>query len=290
MTAVLSDEDPPSPLELFVQGTTDLLPFPVVAQNIIVELSHTDYNLATVRRLMESDPALTVKVLRTANSMMAAGTANCASVHHAILCMGTIRVRDAVVAVATLEGLSKVPGHGRRLRNHSAAVGAIARAMAQTLRLPHTGQAFLAGLLHDAGKLLLLQSGASDHITVEDKDTPVHLLEREALGFDHADLGAHILALWGMPDPVPEVVGRHHLDASCLEDAGRSADCVAVLQLSDTIEHLFRGKRTLPMSPRLLHQLLDDPGASWLSLNERQLNQVWPVIEREIRAARKTYA
>jgi HD-like signal output (HDOD) protein len=66
----------------------------------------------------------------------------------------------------------------------------------------------------------------------------LHLREREFLGYDHAVLGGHVLAKWGLPDPVPKVVAWHHQPARAYQQGGPVAVLVAVLRIADVIDTL----------------------------------------------------
>jgi HD-like signal output (HDOD) protein len=80
-------------------------------------------------------------------------------------------------------------------------------------------QCFLAGLLHDVGQLILASGLPEEYAEViakaRDQNLPVWQVEQEFFGASHADVGAYLLALWGLPNPIIEAIALHHQPARC---------------------------------------------------------------------------
>jgi putative nucleotidyltransferase with HDIG domain len=97
--------------------------------------------------------------------------------------------------------------------------------------------AFAAGLLHDVGRLLLAARLGADygeiHSASRSTGVPIHVLERDQLGTDHAGVGGHLLAMWGLPPVVVDAVARHH-DASLAR--GRDLDAVLAVHVADRLD------------------------------------------------------
>jgi HD-like signal output (HDOD) protein len=108
-----------------------------------------------------------------------------------------------------------------RLMEHCWLSGVLARALAQAEKLDNRScdHAFLAGLLHDIGKLILMANLPQLYQDVlrkvEAERVPLSDAEGDLLGCNHAELGAYLLGLWGLPDPVVEAVAFHHRPADC---------------------------------------------------------------------------
>lgn len=100
-----------------------------------------------------------------------------------------------------------------RLQRHGLLVGAIARRMvAGQQRL--SDDAFMAGILHDIGKLVLIDHEPDRYDLVQRKARlarcPVDEIEREVFGVTHAEIGGYLLGIWGLPYPIVEAVANHH--------------------------------------------------------------------------------
>lgn len=129
--------------------------------------------------------------------------------------------------IMTIQIFAELPVEGladlglQDLWRHSTATGAIAKriASAEACDPQMCDHAFTAGLLHDAGKLILaanLTDRYRDVVRLTGSGEITHLAaEREVFGVTHAEIGAYLLGLWGLPDPVVEAVAFHHQPADC---------------------------------------------------------------------------
>lgn len=218
-----------------------LKPFPAVAQRALGLLSNPDVRVREVEAALEQDTALAARVLRVANSAAFGGVSRIDSIEQGVVRLGLRTVHEIVAATATLGMFDDATGVGLRFRDHCAGVAAIVRVLASESRVKGVSQAFLVGLMHDLGKLLTLQVGefAYDALDPEVRDAPerLHLLEREALGYDHAVLGAHVLRAWKMPEFVSQAVAWHHQPGRAYEVGGPLGITVALLRLADPIEY-----------------------------------------------------
>jgi putative nucleotidyltransferase with HDIG domain len=120
------------------------------------------------------------------------------------------------------------------LWNHSTETGAIAKlvASAQGCDREVCDHALMAGLLHDTGKLILAANQAPRYRQAlrraEERALPPLVTERDEFGATHAEVGAYLLGLWGLPDPTVEAVAFHH----------RPTDCGAIAFTSLTAVHV----------------------------------------------------
>jgi HD-like signal output (HDOD) protein len=224
-----------------VQG---LKTFPAVAQKVMQILADPDFKIMDVARAVRDDPALGAKVMRVANSAFYSRGRQVASFDQAIVRLGRGTVREVVAAVATMDLFSDTSGLGARVRDHCAATASVSQVLVKNLA-PALGEgAFLAGLLHDIGKLLLMSSGERvyESIPAEDLGRPdrAHLYELDALGYDHAVLAGQILWHWQIPAPVPQVVAWHHQPSLAYRDPSVDVP-VAFLRIADHLETALEG-------------------------------------------------
>ena len=272
------EEDAKASVAAEVARVSGLKPFPAVAQRVLSELSKPQFSVPRVANLVESDPALTSMVLRVVNSALYGRGPACRSAEHAIVRLGARRIRDVVAGAATMQMFDNLKGIGRTFRNHCAATAAVVRVLGQHRDIPGAEDLFLAGLLHDVGKLLLLETREFDYTAVppEQLSRPngLHPLEREKLGYDHAVLGAHVMRAWTIPDPIPQIVAWHHQPVRAYGAGGAIAAQVSLLRIADTISWYLA--HSLVASPKFLTFLANGADASWVELGESAVQEMWP--------------
>ena len=258
--------------------STQIRPFPVVARQVLTLLGNEDYRTADLEGAILKDPGLSATFLRIANSAVYRSLVPCESVLMACARLGRNSVREIVVGVATMDMFRDVKSRGATIRNHCAAVGAIARTLADEWHLRSGDQLFLAGLLHDIGKLLCLQAGIEsyDGLPAESLDAPdcLHLIERDRLGYDHAVLGAHVLASWKLPDSICQIVAWHHQPERAYAAGGTVALQVALLRLADRLE--YRLRHDSAANEAVIEEVSAAPEAKHVGFSAADLRRAWP--------------
>ncbi len=234
-------------------GRVGSLPSPpavVLELNALVEKEDAD--LDQVARLISSEQAMTAKVLQLVNSAFFGLAQPMLSIRQALGYLGLDLVRELTVTTgvfATAEGACPLAGgFVERLRAHSNAVAMVAAEL--TGQGPLRQAAYMAGLLHDIGWLVLLAQSPSKLRQLVQARERLGLqgdaAEREVLGAGHADVGAYLLSLWGLPSVVVEAVAYHHdLPVTAAPGDGLAAvvhraDLLAQVDGSglDVVEHL----------------------------------------------------
>jgi putative nucleotidyltransferase with HDIG domain len=221
-----------------------LRPFSAVVQRLVGHVSDPDFDLNDVRKLIELDPALAARIIRVANSAAYRGMGSCASVVQAVVRIGATNTCGLAMAMSAMGLFHDLGGVGRKIRDHSAGTAVVARELAVSLGCASlSSKVFLAGLLHDIGKLLVIQSGDAayaDLVAREVVPSSVHLKELSLWGFDHGMLGAHVLKSWHIPAPVPQLIAWHHQakgGAYCRVAAWARA--LDLLRLADVVDWLL---------------------------------------------------
>ncbi len=260
-----------------VMLSTRIRPFPAVARQVLTLLGDEDYRTADLEGAILKDPGLSATFLRIANSAVYRGLTPCESVLMACARLGRNSVREIVVGVATMDMFRDVKSRGATIRNHCAAVGAIARTLADEWHLRSGDQLFLTGLLHDIGKLLCLQAGIEsyDGLPADSLDAPdrLHLVERDRLGYDHAVLGAHVLSNWKIPDAISQVVAWHHQPERAYAGGGTVGLQVAMLRLADRLE--YRLRHDSAANEAVIEELSASPEAKHVGFSAADLRQSW---------------
>lgn len=261
-----------------VAKAAGLKPFPAVAGQVLNMLSDPDFSMRQLKDTIEKDPALATRLLRVANSALFRSASACNSIETAVVRLGAQSVSELVAGIATMAMFDDITGVGARFRDHCAQVAALTRVLGANWRFRGVPQLFLCGLLHDAGKLLTLQCGEFDYAALaqEELEAPdqVRLREREALGYDHAVLAAHVLDLWKIPYPVSPVVAFHHQPGRAYEDSKEIGLMVAMLRLADRIEYKIHQDTAL--DEEFIENLVRDGACSFADISAGDLRMMWP--------------
>lgn len=163
--------------------------------------------------LVEQDPAMATKVLQLVNSAMFGSTRVHSSVREALVYVGTERLKAlALTAQVFLEGDSGAGVDLEVQQQHAVSVALLAQ---QCIADPARAEtAYTAGLLHDVGTIVLgmcaPEAMQEARRICDATGRPAHEVEQELLGTDHADAGAYLLALWGLPLEIIETAQHHH--------------------------------------------------------------------------------
>lgn len=178
-------------------------------------VAREDVQVFELAAIIERDPLLTGQVLRSVNSAAFALRREVTSVAYACALMGTNRLRNVAVALsmATHWKQFRVPKFWsqKRFNRHSLAVALLADKICLQMQAEDGEACFLAGLLHDIGKILMASAHpqafqAISMLPEEDRQA----VERETFGIDHAELSAMALARWKVSTSVLETVRFHH--------------------------------------------------------------------------------
>ncbi|MEM6926493.1 MAG: HDOD domain-containing protein [Myxococcota bacterium] len=272
-----SDEEAKASLAAEVARVSGLKPFPTVASKVLQELSSEVYSVPKLANLVESDPSLASLVLRLVNSALHGRGEPVTAVRQAVVRLGGRRLRDLVVSAATMQMFHDVKGLGVTIRDHCSITAAIVRVLGQTYDLTGADSMYLAGLLHDVGKLLLLETREFSYASLDPKVIMsvdgVHLHERRQLGYDHAVLGGLVLRAWKIPDPVPQIVAWQHQPTRAYADGGPIGPQVAVLRLASRISW-YLSETTLP-SEEFNSELASSTDGQWVGLQRDHVRDLW---------------
>lgn len=181
------------------------------------------------------DQGLTANVLRLANSAHYGHARRVTTATDAVVLVGVSAVRSLAISSHTAQMLARpLPGYamGRGdLWRHSLSVAFVSRRLAIETRTAPTEEAFVAGLLHDIGKVVLsdLMRESFEYMTrvAHEERIPFAQVERRLLGFDHAELGARVAESWRFPAPLVEAIGTHHTPGDA-RIAPELAHCVSI--------------------------------------------------------------
>jgi len=209
-------------------------------------------------QVIEYDPILTMKVLKLVNSAYFGLSQEVTSVNHAVVYVGINTIKNVAISVATTGALPKTNKAGLNMNQfwaHSLAVGVIAKLLAENKGVGKNEQAnyFVAGLLHDIGKVLFAHFLPDDYQQVlqkaENENLPIHQVEKQLLGFDHSEIGAMVAEKWQLPAELVSSIKFHHATGN--EDQSSLALAIyAANQMAHYIE--LHKQAALEDTPHLL--------------------------------------
>ena len=190
---------------------------PDIALRIIELANDPDVEVNDLLEAVRSDPALAMRLMRTVNSSYYALNDKVADLKQAMTLLGLKEVRNLALTTYVAQMFREKSGYGpyerQGLWRHMLSTAMIARLIARTCRKVPPEEAYLAGLLHDLGLILIDQYVHRPFCRVIDSltdETPLCEVERRILGFDHARLGEFVAAKWGMPPHLSTAIGHHH--------------------------------------------------------------------------------
>ncbi|HZP83561.1 MAG TPA: response regulator [Chthonomonadaceae bacterium] len=186
---------------------------------MIAALEAPNTSLHQVAEIVAKDVGMTAKILQLVNSSFFGLPHQISDAAQAISLIGLDTVKTLVLSVHVFEqytGSMIQTSYVDSLWRHSLQVGTYARHIAQAEGQPRyeLEAAFTAGLLHDVGKLALITYLPLQYkqtlARAQKDDLPLVEVEKKLLGATHAEVGAYLMGLWGLPDPVVEALAWHH--------------------------------------------------------------------------------
>lgn len=192
---------------------------PSLQKQLTEELRKESPSLENIGQLISRDVGMTAKILQLVNSAFFGLAQPIGSPTEATAYLGLNTIRALVLSMGIFSQYQQdiCPSFSLDvLGRHSWLAGTMARRVAQDQHCDQKflEQCFLAGLLHDVGQLVLAFGMPSDYTLVilraKAENLPVWQVETEIFGATHADVGAYLLALWGLPNPIVEAVAHHH--------------------------------------------------------------------------------
>jgi len=208
---------------------------PGVVMRVLQLLDNENASFDEISGVIENDPALAAQMLRVSNSAAFGMRSRVDSVHAAMLAVGTNSVRRLVLISAVMNKFS--PQHlpaARELWEHSILTAAWARALARHMDTPPS-ESFLPGMLHDIGKMVLLQSFPEEAARIEqliEGETTRDQAERLVLGTTHSDIGAYVCHHWAFPASISQAALHHLTPCGSLDETKRIRPTTRVVHVA----------------------------------------------------------
>ena len=226
-------------LEALVRQVRDLPALPAAVLRVMQTADDPKASASDVARALASDQALAARVLKLANSAFYGASRRISTVSEAVVILGLRTTRNLAMATSCEEMLTReVSGYAMQrgaLWRHSLACGTAAQALAKRAGIRGVEEAFVAGLLHDIGKVILSayqrEKFALTLRRTLEQGISYCEAEREIFGFDHAEAGARLLERWNLPSALVSAVRWHHTP----QDAPESSPLPMLVHVADAI-------------------------------------------------------
>ena len=201
-----------------LESLRSLPPFSPVFNKLLGSLAKEDISVSELGDWIEKDAIIAGQLLRTVNSSAYGLRGTVASVRHAIAVLGIAKLRNLTLGLSVLRvfSLARTPKSWSTARYnlHSSACAILADQLALYRATEFGEGAFVAGLMHDIGRLVIAVGLTPEHEAIQQMElatgTPVWWCEQEILGFSHAELSGLILERWNLPKPIQVAVETHH--------------------------------------------------------------------------------
>ncbi len=248
-------------LKRLVSQMNSLPSVPMVLQQVMLAIGDPNVSLAHIGKLIAQDVGMSAKVLQVVNTSFFGLGRQVNDVSQAVSLLGLVNLTNLVVSVGVFSNF-KVKSSSQfsieRLNKHGMRTARFAKQItfSETQNMALANVACMAGMLHDMGELILASRIPHRYGLVREytKENKMRLIdgERKLLGTTHAQVGAYLGVLWGLPHQVCEVVAYHE-EPGLIDDTNGVIPLVAVHFADVVDEGLRQSKLTLP--PETLNYL-----------------------------------
>lgn len=244
----------------------NLPPFSPILNKLLASLAQEDVSFAKLAELIEKDTVMAGNVLRLVNSALYGRQGTINSVRHAVSLMGVVRLRNSAMTLSVSGMWSKVKTptgwSSAKFNLHAVAAAIMSDLLAQKVPVNYPEGAFVAGLLHDIGLLLIAIGLQKEYEEIrqhlDQGHGSIYDCEKEVIGLDHAELSAAALTKWNLPEPIQKAVQHHHEPPPL---SGDEFPLSKVLQVADRVVELegvtlfHNGRESEESSEEVLSQL-----------------------------------
>lgn len=232
-----------SPEEL-VKGVDKLVSLPEVCFLVNDLVNDPKTEIAQIGSVISQDPDLTARLLKLVNSSYYGFEVPIDTVSRAVMMVGLRELQHMVWASSAVETFNKLSPSDANMATfwrHSIFCAVVARILARECSVLHPERLFVAGLMHDIGRLLMFHKlpEASQKILELEKEHPnrsIEEIESDVLGYDHSDVGLALCKSWGLPESLVLSIGNHHAPSDVDEFKLESAILYAANLMAHALE------------------------------------------------------
>ena len=204
--------------EQLVKGVDKLVSLPEVCFMVNDMVNDPNSDIVQIGNIISQDPDLTARLLRLVNSSYYGFETPVDTVSRAIIMVGLRDLQSMIWASSAVETFNHLPPSDANMAGfwrHSIFCAVTARILARECHILHPERLFVAGLLHDIGRLLIFHKLPEQAQLILDREKQsvncdITEIERDILGYDHAEIGRALCESWGLPEALAYSIGGHH--------------------------------------------------------------------------------
>lgn len=254
---------------------------PATYHRLTEAVENPDNSIAEIAEVISNDQSVAMRVLQLANSAFFSFPSKIETISHSLTLIGVQQVKQLIQGTAVIEMFEGMPSNYVTMRSfweHSVACGLTAKILASLRQEPNVERFFVLGLLHDVGRLVLFQHAVDKAVEIfeEAQSTREYLyvIERNKLGFDHAELSSALMEHWHFPVRLAKGVSCHHRFSTSDPFALESA----TVHIADSIVHVLG----LGGSGEVLNPPPDSQAWKELGLEPSTLRPLAKQLERQL--------
>lgn len=239
---VMSGEDAKS-VNAFIGTIKDLPTLPTVLEKIVSLTNDPNVSISKVEQAISTDPVISTKLLRIVNSAYFSFFREITSLKQAVVVLGLEATKNLVYGTSIISAfgketrIKKFPLTG--FWKYSVACGNISRTLASLLDYSFYEEAFLAGLVHNIGKIVLARYKTEEFEqaidTADQENKPLSEVEKELLGFDHSEVGYELAIRWRLPQLLDDVIRYYETP----DQAESNRDLCAIVRLASILCRVY---------------------------------------------------
>lgn len=230
-------------LQKIISSIEKLPSLPSLYLELLEEIKNPEPSVGRITKIISKDMAMIARILQLVNSAYFGFYGKVTDLERAIILLGTRTIEALVLSFKVFSQFDQEQVHAFRiesLMNHGTSTGSLTRVLS---RAQQQGQNFIsdaltAGLLHDIGKLILSSTLPDEYSKVLEMvhvhRMPLWKAEKELFGATHAEVGAYLVGLWGLPETVVEALAFHHCPH---ESSSRQFSPLLAVHIADLLEH-----------------------------------------------------
>jgi len=236
---ILSDES----IKKIVSQIESLPSLPAIYTQIMAEMQSDDPSIKNVGAIISRDISMTAKILQVVNSVFFGLPQKISNPQQAVMLLGLETIKSLVLSVKIFSEFSQKKNSWFNLDaifNHSISVSTHAKAIVKSEKMDQEviNYSLMAGLLHDLGKLILATNFKDTYrqLLTESQNSTHELweLEHETFGTSHAEIGAYLMGLWNLENPIIEAIAFHHCPA---KSVSTQMGLLAAVHVANALDH-----------------------------------------------------
>lgn len=220
-------------IQQIIKGIDKLPTLPLIVTKLTELVKNPNTSAADIQNIIAKDQALSARVLKLVNSAFYGFSERISSISHAIVILGFNTIKNVALTASVFEMFGKMDEGSEFDKEgfwvHSIAVAGVSKTIASHLRLTTGEDIFIAGLLHDIGKIILDQFAHDDYVkviqAVNERNILIMDAEMDVLDISHSQVGIHLATQWKLPPALVQMVGLHH-KPELASDLAKATFCV----------------------------------------------------------------